>query len=138
MMKNFRFFMILCLVFSALTLNAKSPKNKNANVAEVTYSVNLHCHSCVEKINANLPYIKGVKDLNVNLDEHTVWVKFNKSKTSVDLIARELVKMGYSVKVLATKNVPGFDSKENCCNKGQQCGDDDDDDDCCKKDKDND
>lgn len=63
----------------------------------VVFSVNMHCHNCVKKINENISFEKGVKDMEVSLDEKTVTVTYDPSKTDENKIAAALKKLGYSV-----------------------------------------
>ena len=48
------------------------PKEKPAdkNVVEVVFATNMHCENCVKKINENIAFLKGVKDLKVSLKDH--------------------------------------------------------------------
>ena len=64
---------------------------------EVTFSVSMHCEKCVGKITENISFEKGVKDLKVSLDEHTVWIKYDASKTSEEALKAAIEKLGYEV-----------------------------------------
>ena len=46
---------------------AKAPKGE---IKTVVFSTDLHCQKCVNKINDNLAFEKGVKDLKVDLKTH--------------------------------------------------------------------
>ena len=75
----------------------KRGKKSKAELKEVTWTVNLHCENCVEKVNENLAFEKGVKDLKVSLEEGTVYIKFDSSKTSEETLAAAMKKLGYEV-----------------------------------------
>ena len=77
-------------------LNAKPKKE----LKEVTFSVSMHCGKCVAKISENISFEKGVKDLKVSLDQHTVWIKYDVSKTSWQTLKSAVEKLGYEVSVL--------------------------------------
>ena len=77
-------------------LNAKPKKE----LKEVTFSVSMHCEKCVEKITENISFEKGVKDLKVSLDQHTVWIKYDASKTSWQALKSAVEKLGYEASVL--------------------------------------
>lgn len=77
-------------------LNAKPKKE----LKEVTFSVSMHCGKCVAKITENISFEKGVKDLKVSLDQHTVWIKYDVSKTSWQTLKSAVEKLGYEVSVL--------------------------------------
>lgn len=70
---------------------------KPAKTQTVTYKVSMHCPKCVKKVNENIAFEKGVKDLKVSLDDHTVTVTFDPSKTDADKIAAAITKLGYTV-----------------------------------------
>ena len=60
----------------------------------VVYDVHLHCESCVKKVTE-----KGVKKLDVSLENHTVTVTFDPSKTDAGKIAAAIRKLGYETKL---------------------------------------
>lgn len=67
---------------------------------EVTFSVSMHCEKCVGKITENISFEKGVKDLKVSLDERTVWIKYDASKTSEEKLKSAIEALGYRVEKL--------------------------------------
>ena len=75
---------------------AKAPKGE---VKTVVFSTDLHCQKCVEKINGNLAFEKGVKDLKVDLKTHTITIKYDTAKTSVEKLAAAIKKLGYTATV---------------------------------------
>lgn len=85
-------------VFAAdSSADQKRGKKSKGELKEVTWTVNLHCENCVEKVNENLAFEKGVKDLKVSLEEGTVYIKFDPSKTSEETLAAAMKKLGYEV-----------------------------------------
>ncbi len=79
---------------SALT--EKKPKKKG-EMKEVTFNVFLHCEDCVKKVTENISFEKGVKDLEVSLEEQTVAVKYDAAKTSEATLKAAIEKLGYPV-----------------------------------------
>ena len=77
----------------------KTPEKKE--IRTVVFSVAMHCHKCVEKINANIAYEKGVKSLDVSFDKLTVTIGYDVSKTNETKLADAIRKLGYQVKVVA-------------------------------------
>ena len=64
----------------------------------VTFDVHLHCESCVKKVKENISYEKGVKALEVSLEDQTVKVTYDASKTDETKLAAAIEKLGYEVK----------------------------------------
>lgn len=88
--------MVVMVAAFAFTSNAQNKKEKaKKEFAEVTFTVDLHCADCQKKVEAALPYIKGVRDMKVSLEGHSIWLKYDASKTSKQVLANELLKMGY-------------------------------------------
>lgn len=102
-MKKFLAFIIVAAmaVSSAFAADSaadqKRGRKSKVELKEVTWTVNLHCENCVEKVNENLAFEKGVKDLKVSLEEGTVYIKFDPSKTSEETLAAAMKKLGYEV-----------------------------------------
>ena len=80
------------------TLTDKKPAKKaKKEVKEVVFSVHLHCNSCVKKVQENIAFEKGVKDLKVSLADQTVAIKFDPSKTSEQTLKSAIESLGYKV-----------------------------------------
>ncbi len=65
------------------------------NVSEVVFATNMHCDKCVNKINENLAFLKGVKDLKVSLKDQTIKIKYDSRKTDEKTLADAIKKLGY-------------------------------------------
>ena len=81
---------------SVLT-DKKPAKKAKGEIKEVTFHVHLHCAACVKKVQENIAFEKGVKDLKVSLDDHTVMIKYDSSKTSAETLAKAIESLGYKV-----------------------------------------
>lgn len=75
-------------------LDRKVKKEKKT----VTYNVSMHCKNCVAKITDNVSFLKGVEDLKVSLDERTVTITYDTSKTDEATLQKAVEKLGYTVK----------------------------------------
>ncbi len=75
----------------------KPAKKKKGEVKEVTFKVHLHCANCVKKVQENIAFEKGVKGLEVSLENQTVAIKYDPAKTSVEALKAAVVKLGYPV-----------------------------------------
>lgn len=62
----------------------------------VTFKVSMHCQKCVAKLTDNLSFLKGVKDLRISLEEKTVVITYDPSKTNEDTLRKAIEKCGYS------------------------------------------
>lgn len=94
-----RIFTILVALL-ALTLFAANAQNKKqtSNTAEVTFVTSIECKNCVKKVEANLPYEKGIKDMKIDLPTKTVWIKYDPGKTNEEKLAAAIKKLGYDAK----------------------------------------
>ena len=81
---------------SVLTQKQK-PSKKKGEVKVVTFLVHLHCENCVKKVQENIAFEKGVKDLKVSLEDQTVAIKYDAAKTSEDTLKAAIEKLGYPV-----------------------------------------
>lgn len=86
------------LLFMSEAVIAQSKKDKKD--AEVTFSVPIDCASCQKKLEAKLPYEKGVKDLKINLEKQTIWFLYSPDKTDKETLVKALDKLGYAAKEL--------------------------------------
>ena len=72
-------------------------KKSKAEIKEVIFHAHLHCNSCVKKVQENIAFEKGVKDLHVCLDDQTVSIKYDAAKTSEATLKAAIEKLGYPV-----------------------------------------
>ena len=84
-------------ILSIFAVISTAQSKKRPPLSEVTFVVNLHCENCVKKVQDNIPFEKGVKDLKVNLEEKTVWVRYSPDKVSKEELASAIEKLGYEV-----------------------------------------
>ncbi len=81
---------------SVLT-DKKPSKKKKGEVKDVTFNVHLHCENCVKKVQENIAFEKGVKGLDVSLENQTVAIKYDAAKTSPETLKAAIEKLGYPV-----------------------------------------
>ncbi|MDR2622023.1 MAG: heavy-metal-associated domain-containing protein [Dysgonamonadaceae bacterium] len=90
---------VLILAFTTgLALNAQETgdKAKKKKSEEVTFIVNMYCENCKAKIEKNISWEKGVKDLTVNLEKKTVTIVYNPQKTTEENLKKAIEKLGYT------------------------------------------
>ena len=89
---------LLALVLALVTLSSGAmPLTGKPSYVTVTFKTTIHCKNCVRKINDNIPFEKGVKDLKVSLDEKLVTITYDPSKTDETTLAKAIEKLGYKV-----------------------------------------
>ena len=92
-----RTLIIIMTALMAFSVSLSAGPKKKAEIKEVTFSVHLHCENCVNKVQENIAFEKGVKDLKVSLEEQTVFVKYDAAKTSEQTLKTAIEKLGYPV-----------------------------------------
>jgi copper chaperone CopZ len=97
-----RIFIVAVIAIFAINTEVSAQKKKEA---EVTFSVNVDCPACVKKLESNLPFEKGVKDLKVSLENQTVWFKYRPDQTTKEALAKAVEKFGYKVAEIETAQV---------------------------------
>ena len=95
-----RLALIVTLTFFVLsTFNNNAMAKKKKNEKTLTFIVSMDCHSCVQKIENNIPFEKGVKDLKVTLDKKECEVTFKENKTSAIKLVEAFNELGYTAKI---------------------------------------
>ncbi len=79
------------------SLEDRKPAKKKKDIREVSFHVHLHCQDCVNKVQDNIAFEKGVKDLEISLENQTVEVKYDAAKTSEETLKAAIEKLGYPV-----------------------------------------
>lgn len=92
-MKAFKLFLVMAMVLGL----ASTVKAEKKEVKTVLYQVDLHCATCKAKVEKNIPYEKGVKNLDVNLEAKTVKVTFRGDKNTTEGIQKAIEKLGFKV-----------------------------------------
>ena len=72
-------------------------KKSKAEIKEVVFHAHLHCNSCVKKVQENIAFEKGVKDMKVSLADQTVMLKYDSAKTSAEKLKAAIEELGYPV-----------------------------------------
>ena len=83
--------------YSEVSAQTVKKAKQKSEIKGVTFNVHLHCAGCVKKVQENIAFEKGVKDLKVSLEEGTVYIKYDSSKTSEETLAAAMKKLGYEV-----------------------------------------
>ena len=73
-------------------------QDKNKKTETVKFTTSIDCENCVNKIMTNLPFEKGIKDVQCDLETKEVAVIYQKDKNNPDDIKRAIEKLGYTAK----------------------------------------
>lgn len=74
------FFMMLIVLPMAVTAKPKQ------EYTTAVFHVEIHCDACVKKIQNNIAFEKGLKDMRINQSEETVTITFDPQKTDTATI----------------------------------------------------
>ena len=94
-MKVVRLVLIMVVVLSAA---------QKKNEKTVIFNANLHCESCKAKVEKNIPYEKGVKDLKVDMKTQTITVTFREDKNTTENLQKAIEKLNIEVKGIEGNN----------------------------------
>ncbi len=96
---------LLLVVMCMFTIATYAKKEKET----VVFNVPFHCHSCVEKVEKNIAFEKGVTGLKCDLKAQTAELTFRTDKTNVEKLKVSFKKIGFEVTV-----------KGECCDKKEE------------------
>ena len=88
---------IIMTALMAFAVSSFAGPKKKGELKEVTFNVHLHCANCVKKVQENIAFEKGVKDLHVCLEDQIVYIKYDSAKTSEEKLKAAVEELGYKV-----------------------------------------
>ncbi|MDR0420968.1 MAG: heavy-metal-associated domain-containing protein [Prevotellaceae bacterium] len=92
--------LIIALSLLMLTFATNAQNKKNSKISEVKLTVSeMHDDHCKQLIEKNIPFEKGIKDVDVNLKDSTVVVKYDNTKTDAEKIIASFKKLGYPAEI---------------------------------------
>lgn len=93
-MKRIVVLSLLAIVLGGLNASAK-------NMRKVTFKVQqMVCQNCEKKVQKNIAFEKGLKDLKTNLQDKTVTIVYDADKTSIEELKKGFAKFNYEAKVI--------------------------------------
>lgn len=95
--------LLIALLIGSIAAPTMSAAKDKGELVTVVYSVGMHCDNCKKRIEGNIAFEKGVKDLKVNLEEKTVTVTYRTDKTDSEKILNAIKKLGYPVLIKEEK-----------------------------------
>jgi len=109
--------LIIALLFTFNLATAQTPSEPG----EMKVSSSIVCEMCKETIEEGLAYEKGIKRVAVNVDENTIYVKYNEKKLNEDEVKNLIANLGYAADdVKPVKEA--YDNLHGCCKMPGACG----------------
>lgn len=117
------------VLFVALAV-AAACSAKDIKTVVLNTAPEMHCSSCENKIKSNIKFEKGIKDIQTNLDDKTVTIKYDADKTNVENIIAGFKKIDYVATVAGSGSAPQAEAapqaekkQGGCCGSGGcKCG----------------
>ncbi|MBR5041642.1 MAG: heavy-metal-associated domain-containing protein [Bacteroidales bacterium] len=75
------------------------------SLVQVVFASTIHCETCGKKVQENIAFEKGVKDLKVDVPGKTITVVFNPAKTDTTTLKKAIRKLGYEAEVIDYKTI---------------------------------
>ncbi len=88
---------IILSAFLLLALPLEAKKKKNTETT--SYSVSIDCQHCVDVITKELAFVKGVRDLDFDIEKKRVDVTYRSDKVTKEAIAEKIKGLGYEVSI---------------------------------------
>ena len=86
------------MLLAVVLVSAWSAEAQKKGEKTVVFHAVLHCENCKARVEKNIPFEKGVKDLKVDLKAQTVTITFREDKNSVEQLRKALEKLNVEVK----------------------------------------
>lgn len=101
---------LMCLValFTVGAVSAQKPQKGGKQTTTTVFVTDIDCAGCAKKVNDTIPYEKGVKEVQVDVDAKTVTVTFDPTKTYNETLVKAFAK----IKIQAE---PKDACTEGCC-----------------------
>lgn len=110
----------LLSVIAAIALVACAAQAKgNENLVTTVLKADVTCQNCADKIMNNVPSLgKGIKDVNVDVENKLVTVTYNKSKNNVGNLIKGLASLNVAA---SESNTSATLAKAGACGKKAKC-----------------
>lgn len=89
-----KIFVTMLLAAVPLLLSAQEKENA---IDTVTFKTSIECSNCVDKVMSNLPFEKGIRDVQCDIGTQEVTVAYRKKKNDPENIRKAIEKLGYTV-----------------------------------------
>ena len=96
---------LLALTFITFSL-ALTAGAKDIKTVVFTTQPQMHCASCENRIKGNVRFVKGVKQIETNVERQTVTIQYDAEKTSPEKIKEGFKKIGYEATQVKAQKAP--------------------------------
>ncbi|ASB50223.1 heavy-metal-associated domain-containing protein [Alkalitalea saponilacus] len=86
------------LLTSLVFVLAITTSAQRSNQESATFSVNINCQNCVDRITNQLAFERGVRDLSFDIEAQTVEVTYRNNRTDKEKLAEKIRELGFEVK----------------------------------------
>lgn len=100
---------LLAIMLIALSVGANAQdagekkKKKSKKIETMTCWASLDCESCQDKVEKNIAFEKGVKDLEVDLKSKLIKISYRPNKTSPQKLEKAIQDLGFKTEIVAEK-----------------------------------
>lgn len=107
-----RIILIITLAVFGLGIASADAWAQKKSTETVVFDTSITCNSCKKKLEENIPFEKGVKDMAVDVETKKVSVTYDPAKTNPEKIRAAIEKLGYKAAAEAKKEEGKEDKKE--------------------------
>ena len=90
-------------IIAALAANVAAVGAKDIKTVVFTTQPQMHCQNCENRIKGNVRFVKGVKQIETNVEKQTVTIQYDADKTTPAKIQEGFKKIGYEAKQVVKK-----------------------------------
>lgn len=94
---------IVMLLITAFMSSSSFAQKEGKEIKQMICSVNMDCMSCKNKIEKNIAFEKGVKDISADVSTNTVIVKYRADKNTAEEISKAISELGYESQIKEDK-----------------------------------
>ena len=98
--------LLMISVFAVTTSSMAQEKKeikKKKNTETLTYWASIDCEACKAKVEKNIAFEKGVKDLNVDLKTKLITVTYRSDKTNPEKLEKAIQDLGFKTELIPEK-----------------------------------
>jgi copper chaperone CopZ len=111
------------IMLFGITSVATAQDKKDNSKETVVFEVNIDCNNCKNKIEKNIPFEKGVKAMDIDMENKTVTITYDPKKTDIASLQEGFKKIGKEAKPVkgACCAKSGDGEKKACCKEKAGC-----------------